>query len=473
MIAARAGSAAWLLQHELRLFWRGRGPKRFSMVFLGIVLVLLHLIGAALAFATTSTQPAPPVVRLLIFTVGMAFLLVTMLSRCLFLVVEALYTRRDMELLLTSPLAPSAFVGARTVGIAATVTLEFALLIFPFANAFVLFGQFEWAKAYLLVPACAMLAACLALLIGLAMFRLFGPRRTKVFAQILSALIGMGFVLLGQLPNLMQQQDKPGLAPFGKEAVRQGMAWVGQLAALVLDGVLPTLIFTGLAIAALTTAALSLGKPFVAASLASSAPQARKRGAGKATAAAFRASPHRILVAKELRLIARDPALMAQILQQIVFAAPLGFMLWKANAQGTPWVWLTLILVVGSCASALGWIVFTAEDAPDLLAASPMPRRTLLRAKLEAALTPVAPIAALPLIVLPPTHPVFAVTLALCASGAAFSCILLHVRRGGNRKRAEFNARDHGSSGSGIVELLILLGWILLCAAITWLSPWR
>jgi hypothetical protein len=84
-----------------------------------------------------------------------------MISRSLFSAVEALYTRGDMDLLSSSPLAPNAIISIRAAAIAATLTLEFAVLIWPFANVFVLTGMFAWSKAYILLPALAMLATCL------------------------------------------------------------------------------------------------------------------------------------------------------------------------------------------------------------------------------------------------------------------------------------------------------------------------
>ena len=46
--------------------------------------------------------------------------------------------------------------------IAATVSLEVGLLIWPFANMLALFGTPAWLKAYLLVPALGLLATSLA-----------------------------------------------------------------------------------------------------------------------------------------------------------------------------------------------------------------------------------------------------------------------------------------------------------------------
>jgi len=72
-----------------------------------------------------------------------------------------------------------------------------------------------------------------------------------------------------------------------------------------------------------------------------------------------------VLVAKELRLIRRDPLLLTQLLQQAIFILPTCLVLWRTplGSGRVPWVWLTIILITGTLASALAWITIAAEDA--------------------------------------------------------------------------------------------------------------
>lgn len=469
---AQPGSALWLLQHELRLFWRAGLVRRMSAVFLVVAVVLMHMVAAAIAFSLELAPPVAYSAQLLNATGFLGFVFVMMLSRCLYLVIEALYTRRDMELLLTSPLAPTSFIGARAMSIAATVTLEFAALVFPFADIFVLLGHLEWAKCYLVVPALAMLTASLALMIAVGMFRLVGPKRTHVFAQVMAAAVGIGLLLVMQLPSLVPPPTASGIDELGRQVTQGGTAIFWRPAAWFLDGFVPTLAFTVGCMALFAATARMLGARFVSASLLSSALPTVKARARTAEVPGFRSDPHKILVSKELRLIARDPGLLGQMLQQIGYAAPLALIFWKYQSSGTPWLWLSLILVAGSCASGLSWLVFQAEDAPDLLRTSPTPRKAILRAKVEATMAPLMVLVSLPLFVLVKHHLVFAILLIVCSSGCAASCALLNVRGAGDRKRAEFNARHKSAPGSGIVEVLVILGWMLLCAGLTWLSPW-
>ncbi len=465
-----SGSAFWLLKHELRLYWRAGLVRQMSSVFLVVALVLLHVVAAVVAFKLQDAPSMPPGPRLLMVTGLLGFFFATMLSRCLFLVLEALYTRRDTDLLLTSPLAPSAFTGARAMGIALTVTLEFAALLFPFADIFVIVGYVDWLKVYLLVPAFAILSASLALLIVLGTFQLLGARRTRKFARIVSTVVSIGFAALFIAPGLMPERSAQALGDLGRQAAVSGAALIWQPATLVLDGFAPTLIFS-LACGALFAATVRvMGARFLSASLLSTGMTTSSRRAGSADTTRFRSDPHRILVSKEMRLIARNSSLILELMPQVGLAAPIAFTLWKLQFEGAPWAWLSVILVAGSCAGVLSWLIFTGEDAPDLLASSPTSRKAILRAKVEAALWPVLVLISVPLLVLLKPHPGFAVALFVCSAGCAASCAMLHVGGKSQRKPAGLNAHRKSAPGNGIVELLVVAGWMLVCAGMMWLT---
>jgi ABC-2 type transport system permease protein len=186
----------------------------------------------------------------------------------------------------------------------------------------------------------------------------------------------------------------------------------------------------------------------------------------------FRGSLRAVLILKELRLIRRDPLLLMQLLQQSVYLVPMGLVLWRQPVGGSgrmPWLWLGIILVSGTLATALAWITIAAEDAPELLTAAPLPRATLVRAKIEAALLPLVPLWLLPLVALGRTYLGFAVSLALCAFGCSVSTALLQVRRP-PQKRDRFKFRGRGAPGKGFIEMGVILSWIVICALVTWIG---
>jgi ABC-2 type transport system permease protein len=476
------GSIPWLMRHELRLYTRSGVLKATSLTFLIIAEVLLHLVAVALALAVRAASAyggsrIPAALPLLLVTVGLAFCFLFMVSRSLNGIVQVLYTRADLDLLLSSPIAPKSIIGVRVGSVALTVTLEVAMLAWPFADVFVLFGLYSWSKLYLLIPAIGMLATSLGVVLALTLFRLLGPRTTRLVGQVLAALIGMGIFLVSQLPNLMRQGPQRGPSNYNGFGTLLS-ADAGHLGAilvpgrLVLAGYWPTVLLTLSSAALLLFTVRVLSGRFLRAATAIGS-----MGTGRATRVSvrplrFRGSLRVVLIAKELRLIRRDPLLLMQLLQQSIYLVPMCLLLWRQSRGGSgqvPWLWLGMILVSGTLAMALAWITIAAEDAPELLAAAPLTRAMVVRAKIEAALLPLAPLWLLPLLVLSRTHLWFAVSLALCAFGCSLSTALLQVHRPPG-KRDSFKSRARGAPGKGFIEMGVILSWILICFLVTWIG---
>jgi ABC-2 type transport system permease protein len=476
------GSLLWLMRHELRLYLRSGVLKGTSLTSLIIVEILLHLVAtaAALAVRAASTHGGsgiPAVVPALLTTVGLAFCFLFMLSRSLNGIVQVLYTRADLDLLLSSPLAPMSIIGVRVFTVALTVTLEVGMLAWPFANMFVLFGMTAWSKLYLLLPALGMLATSLGIVLALTLFRVLGPRTTRLVGQVLAALIGMAIFLLSQLPNFLRRgpAQRPGnYSGFGA-LLSANAGHFGPVlipARLVLAGYWPTLLLAlvGAALLLLTVQVLS-GQFMRAATAIGGMGSARARRTS-ARPLRFRGALRRVLIMKELRLIGRDPLLLMQLLQQSIYLLPMCFLLWRqtfARSGGVPWFWLVIIFMCGTLATALAWITIAAEDAPELLTTAPLSRGTVVRAKIEAALLPVAPLWVLPLLIIGRSQLWFAVSLGLCAFGCSVSNALLQVYRPPG-KRDSFKTRGRGSPAKAFIEMCLILAWILLCALLTWIG---
>ena len=410
-------------------------------------------------------------------TAGLAFCLLFMVSRSLNGIVQVLYTRADMDLLLSSPLAPKSIIGTRVGTVALTVTLEVAMLTWPFANMFVLFGLYRWSKLYLLIPAIGTLATSLGVVLALALFRLLGPRTTRIVGQVLAALIGMGIFLLSQLPNLMRHGPQRGPANYNGFGTLLS-ADVGHLGAilvpgrLVLAGYWPTAVLTLASAMLLLLTVRVLSGRFLRAATAIGSMGAARGARVSGRPLRFRGSLRAVLIVKELRLIRRDPLLLMQLLQQSIYLVPMCLVLWRQSLGGpgqVPWLWLGMIFVSGTLATALAWITIAAEDAPELLTAAPLTRATVVRAKIEAALLPLVPLWLLPLLALGRTHLWFAVSLALCAFGCSVSLALLQVHRPPG-KRDRLKARGRSAPGRGFIEMGVILAWILACAIVTWLG---
>jgi len=480
------GSPWWLMRHEFRLHWRGRSKTAKGKIAVIILLIVLHLIAIPAAFAIKHLPPFPQRTMALYLTISGACIFGLMISRALITAVQALYTRGDMDLLLSSPISAQAIIAVRVSFIAASVTLEFAVLIWPFATVFVLSGLFAWLKAYILLPALGLLASSIGLLLALILFYAFGARRTRVIAQVMSAIIAGGFTLLVQLPNIMR--NTPGV----RSTPGRGTPFLGSQipASPMLDGVLlaPGRLamhgfVSSVALAAACAGIFALtvwlfGQSFVRASVAAAGVSVGKGSRGKrartsSAALRFRNSTRIILILKELRLIARDPWLLTQLFQQSIFVLPFWAVMWRQNGTREPIVWGAMIFLAGTTASALAWLTVAAEDVPELLASAPLSRLDIVRVKLEAALLPTLPLILLPVLVLWRTHFWFGLSVAICALGSAASCALLNVRDRPPARRSDFRIRNKGNVGRGLVELAVMGGWILVCTLMVRLSPWR
>ena len=115
------------------------------------------------------------------------------LSQAMESVTRAFYARGDLDLILTSPATTGTVCRAHR-GDGVTILFMTLVLGAPFINVLVWLGGAHWLGAYGCRSRMA-LGAALAVALRLRMFRAIGPRRTRVVAQIVAAVIGAAFVI--------------------------------------------------------------------------------------------------------------------------------------------------------------------------------------------------------------------------------------------------------------------------------------
>lgn len=461
---AQGSATTLMLRHELRLQWRTNSNKARAGLIAALVLAVLHLVAVPIAFSIPY-WPTPPRAELLIGTSAvLLFALLAMTSMGLVAVVKAIYDRHDLDLLLSSPIEPRAIVLTRIAAIALQLGAS-SLLFAPFANVFALFG---YPKFLLLYPAtvCLTLAATgLSLVLAQGLFRLVGARRTRLFAQIAAGLIALVFAVLAQIPNLLPKSTaETAIHALGQLVTylpdTQSAAWLPARAALGEPLALIGAVVLSLALFA--AAALTLADRFLAnagaATVAASAPAKARRAAARP----FGGGVASVMRRKEWRLIARDPWLLTQIVQQMVFILPLAFLMWKGSTVQMPATWLVIVLLAGSLAGNLAWLAISGEDAPDLIASAPVPPRAAARAKLEAALAPVGILLAPPIAFAAYLNPWLGLTLAVCCAGSAASCALLEFLRPTPGKRGSFNERGQQRPWAVLAQMSIAALWALI-----------
>jgi ABC-2 type transport system permease protein len=438
-LPGRAGGAAWLLAHELRLaFRRGRSARpRSGLWLIGLLgagwLVLSYILISPLA----RNLPPPPLghdrtdaLALLLITIMLSFVATLMISQAVQRAIEALYERADLDLLLSSPVSGWTIMVVRAAGIALSLLPLYAGLLLPPLLWLTVFNSPFWLTAIPSLVALALIAAGAGLALVAVLFRLIGARATRIVAQVASLLIGAAIFLAFQLPNLSQRYRGEG---------EPEAAWIRQFETLEVDAhalwLAPARAFTGDPAAALGLAALAalvfpLAVRVFSARFISDAAAAAGGGGGArrrtVRTAGLRTAFTQAMLRKELRLIARDPVLISRVGLQIIYLAPLAFILVTPDDAGEAFqpaaLAPVLTLLASSLAGSLAWITVSAEDAPDLLASAPVSRARLERAKVAAAMLPVAAIMAVPLLALAWQAPIaglWGIAGCLTAMGAA------------------------------------------------------
>ena len=472
---SRAGTVAWVLRHEVRLAWRelismltaGR-RRRMRTVLLGFAVFLLFMHGFAYQMVGTYDFPTgDPDKRLLVGLTGtLALAWSLMLSQATEAVTRAFYARADLDLILSSPFTAWRLFAVRIGAMTLTIMMMSLALTGPFINALAWRGGPHWLGAYVVVAVLAAMAVSVSIVLAAALFRSIGPKRTRLVAQIIAAVIGAAFIIGLQLAAILTYGTISRFAFLQSDLVMDvapgtGSAlWWPARAAL---GELPSLIaVVGLA-ALVFGATVWLYAPrfagFVLA--ATGVSQAVKRRNGNA--ARFRnRSPAETLRRKELMLLRRDPWLVSQTLMQLLYLLPAAFFLWRnfSHRNGASTLIVpVLIMAAGQLGGALAWLAVSGEDAPDLIATAPVLAARALRAKTEAVMTGIAlvfaPFIAALAVVAPWSALVAAVGIAIAAASTTWIQIWFRTQA----KRAYFRWRQTSSRIATFAEALSSCCW--------------
>jgi len=457
---------ALMLRHELRLNWRSTSARVSPKLLIGCLvtlLVLMHLIALPFPLALPYVPEIPRVDLLAAVTGAGLVAFVTMISIALIGTVKLIYSRGDMDLLLSSPVPPHAIIVVRVLTISLGLFACVGFFLLPFANMMAVFGYPRFLAAYVVLLCLALASTAIGVLLAQGLFRLLGARHTRLFAQILAGLIGVAFLFGINLRNILSDAAKDIAVQNLTNAVAHVPAadsWAWLPARAALGEPLPFFIAAILCIALFVLTTFGLAKALIANAIAASGTAAVKtRGSSRALTA--NGGPTAIMRRKEWLLIARDPWLMWQIAQQMLLMLPSVFILWKVSSQ-SPLAWLVVVFSAGQLAGALAWLIVSTEEAPDLLATAPVRRLDVLWAKLQAALMPTAVIAVVPVTIAWYMNAWLGFTLLLCSAGSALSNSALHLRYPSTAKRSELASRGSSNKIVAFVEVLVGLTWVVV-----------
>jgi ABC-2 type transport system permease protein len=468
------GSTLWLLRHELRLDWRRRTQRRGGRlaavtVTLGVPLFLMAFVGFPLGRALRHIDQPSGSAPVMLAALALTALFTLMLSQALAAVVEALYQRGDLDLMFSSPIPPRRVVAIRALAIAFQAFSVFGYFTAGPLIVVALMGHPRWIAGLGVLFALALAATGVALILAAGLFRLFGARRTRTLAHLTAALIGALLFLATQVVGLVGGDASRSLFAKAAELARApgfqppaGLAW--GLGALTGQPA-PLAAAVGLGAGVFLACSLLLAPRFAADAAAAAGADSGPRRKG-APIRPFVGGAFRATLRKELRLIFRDPMLVAQVLVRVLYMLPLGLLAVRQGAGhqlALPGAVAALVLMTNQVAGSLAWIAISAEDAPDLLATAPARPSLVVRGKLAAVALAVAVLLSP---VLPPliaVAPLAGLAAALGCAAAVASATLVNLWWQRPVKRTEFRNRRNTSWFVSLAELG--LGLLIATAA--------
>lgn len=469
-----AGTLGWFAAHEFRLGWRdwiamATGGHRTRGIVLAVVLVGFAALFHGMAHVFVAPWAAEGIVadkQTLVLISGSGLLFWTvMLSQALESVTRAYYARSDLDLILSSPASSRRLFAVRT-GATGFLTLLLTLAIAsPVIDMLIVNDGPRWFAAYGVLAALSALSTAIAVLVTLGLFATIGPRRTRIAAQIIAAIVGAGFVIGIQVAAIMAYGSLSRFEILQSEAVLaaapdpQNWLWLPARAAMGDLGALAIVAIVGFGVFAVVVAfaASSFGRHALAAGAIS------RTHAPVTQATAFRpATQKQALCRKEWRLLVRDPWLLSQTLMQILYLVPPALLLW-INFGSAAGVFVVIVPVIvmasGQLAGGLAWLAISGEDAHDLVVTAPLEPRLILRAKIEAV------VGALGLVLLPIlalmaiASPLVALITALCAACAAASATAIQLWFRMPMRRSMFRRRQVASRMATLSEAFVSIMW--------------
>lgn len=469
----KSGSLLWFARHEIRLAWRewlavmtgGRKQRRWGFLLgLAAFAILAHWVAWLII---GRGPPASGMSELVALTAAGILLLSVMTSQAMETVTRAFYTRADLDLILSSPAPTHRLFALRIVAMALSVMATAALVVSPMINVLAATAGWRWLTAYIGIALIGMLATAAAAIFVVLLLRTIGPRRTRLVAQIIAAVVGAGFVISIQILAIMSYGVEPGTAPSSTDVLIRhvpdagSVLWWPGRAVINGDPVhLVSMIAVGVVVLWVTVVLLAPRFGRHATIAAGASPRAIR---GVRLGSGFRGgSPASTLRRKEWMLLLRDPWLLSQSLMQLLYLVVPAVLLWRSfgSALDARTILVPILIMTGGqLAGGLTWVAVSGEDAPDLIATAPVSERAVVRAKLEAVMGVVALIFT-PLIavfaLMAPFEALIAVAGVAVATASA-TAVQLWFRA--QAKRSTFRRRQQSSRIATFAEAFSSISW--------------
>src|SRR5882672_10058260 len=473
-----AAALSWFARHEIRLAWRewlammtgGRGKRKRAVIALIVFAAVMHLPAYAVIgrFADLQLPLGKPTLIVITATIFLAWAL--MLSQAIESVTRVFYARADLDLIMSSPANLANVFSVRIAAIALSVTSMALLLSTPFVDVLVIGGGARWLSTFGVVIAIGLSAAAFAIAITVLLFRLIGPSRTRLVAQIVAAIIGAGFVIALQVAAILSYGTLSRFAVLTSDAAAayapdlDSPLWWPARAAIGDGMVLSWLMAGGLVLLGVVMAVFS---PRFADTVVSVAATARSVRRGPRAIAFRGGTRQQALRAKEFLLLRRDPWLLSQSLMQLLYLVPPALMLWRSFSESSAAIVLitpVIVMAAGQLAGGLAWLTISGEDAADLVATAPLPPPRVIRAKIEVVLLSIGVIFAPLIAALAFASVTQAIVTALGVIIATVSAGAIQLWFRVQAKRSQFSRRQTSSRLATFAEAFCSIGWAATAA---------
>lgn len=313
---------AWpIVRNDLRLFWRevqGSRPSIWSYSLLIALFVIMHV--AVISGMWRIKTAPPPGVEVL----GGIYVALAMLGGTIHRAIQLLHTRSDFDLLLSSPTPPRAVLLARVGSMALTAGLTLSIFTAPVLNGLILRVSPYYLAGYAVLAVLALFTAAAGIAICLLLVRWFGAVRARLMAIAIGAVLGGGlpliFSMLSLLPKARLRELQTGFVQLLHNPTMTFLAGANR------GALLPLALFALVTLLTITVALRMLTRTFVAQLQDNNISRGHRhhefhhRWVEGLIPATWR---------KELRLIARSPLLMVQLLPTMIISLLAAFMATK------------------------------------------------------------------------------------------------------------------------------------------------
>jgi ABC-2 type transport system permease protein len=473
-----AEALSWFARHEIRLAWRewlammtgGRRKRNRALIGLIIFAAVLHLPAYAVIGRFADLRMPLDKSSLIVLTSTIFLAWALMLSQAIESVTRVFYARADLDLIMSSPVSLTNVFSVRIAAIALSVTAMALLLSTPFVDVLVIGGGSRWLSAYGVVIAVGLSATAVAIAFTLVLFRLIGPSRTRLVAQILAAVIGAGFVIALQIAAILSYGTLSRFAVLTSDAAAawapdaDSIVWWPARATLGDGEALLLLLACGLMLLGVVMAIFSRRFAETAIRVSANATPARQG----ARATAFRTgSRQQALRWKEFALLRRDPWLVSQSLMQLLYLVPPALMLWRSFADGSTAIVLitpVVVMAAGQLSGGLAWLTISGEDAADLVATAPLSASRVTRAKIEVVLIAIGMVFAPLIAALAFASPLQAVVTAVGVAISTVCATAVQLWFRVQARRSQFRRRQTSSRIATFAEAFSSIGWAATAA---------